>query len=263
MLQPVSRILRAMGLALGAVGLAACSSLPNGAPQDDSVNGAAHARAMPPAPARPLRSRPFTGPKANTGTVMLVEEPAGTRLTLSDDFVIPDTPAPHWALVDSAGRMRLLERLKIQNDRTNRSILVPTDQTDIAEVRIWCAFAETVLGATAFDRTVVLAAGRPLRSTRFTGVKVDRGYATLTREGGRRFLTLSDDFVVPDTPAPHWQVRDDQGHAHLLQLLVIKDGKTHRRIEVPEAVQHVAKVEIWCSFAEVLLGEATFPKTAM
>ena len=43
-------------------------------------------------------------------------------------------------------------------------------------------------------------------STRFEGPKANQGSVTHSVQDGKNVLTLSDDFVVPDTPAPHWQV---------------------------------------------------------
>jgi hypothetical protein len=75
---------------------------------------------------------------------------------------------------------------------------------------------------------------------------------------GRIVLTLSPDFVNPDAPDPHWQVMDSQGNVHLLQKLTLKDGKMNRTITLPAYVKDVSKVQMWCAFVEVLLGEAEF-----
>jgi len=93
---------------------------------------------------------------------------------------------------------------------------------------------------------------------RFEGPKAHTGTASFSSEGGRRTLTLSDDFRVPEAPDPHWQLVDSKGVAHLLQRLEIKGGGVHRSIEIPAYVEDVAKVQIWCAFAETLLGEAAF-----
>jgi len=53
------------------------------------------------------------------------------------------------------------------------------------------------------------AAGPHTRTSEpFAGVKANTGTVTHSTEGGRSVLTLSDDFKVPDTPDPHWQVVD-------------------------------------------------------
>ncbi len=79
------------------------------------------------------------------------------------------------------------------------------------------------------------------------------------RQEGVQTLTLSNDFKIPDAPAPHWQVVDSKGNTYLLQRLEIKGGKINKQITLPAYTKHVAKVQIWCAWAEVLLGEATFP----
>ena len=95
-------------------------------------------------------------------------------------------------------------------------------------------------------------------STVFKGAKVNGGTATHSKVGGKNMLTLSSDFQVPDTPAPHWQVIDSKGNTYLLQRLVIKDDKYNQTITVPAYIKDVAKVQIWCAWAEALLGEASF-----
>ena len=52
---------------------------------------------------------------------------------------------------------------------------------------------------------------------------------------------------------------DSSGNTYLLQRLVIKGDKKNRSIVVPSYVKDIAKVQIWCAYAEVLLGEASFP----
>ena len=92
----------------------------------------------------------------------------------------------------------------------------------------------------------------------FTGTKVNGGTVTLTKDGGKTVLTLSDDFVVPGTPDPHWQVVDSKGNVYLLERLPIKGDKINKSITVPSYVPDVAKVQIWCAYAQTLLGEAPF-----
>ena len=99
-------------------------------------------------------------------------------------------------------------------------------------------------------------------STPFQGPKANTGFVKHTTDGGKIVLTLSDDFKVPDTPDPHWQVVDSKGNAYLLQRLPIKGDKVNRTITVPSYVKDVAKVQIWCAFAEVNLGEASFSPAA-
>lgn len=212
-------------------------------------------------------SKPFAGVKANTGTVTLADKDGHFTLTLSEDFKTPDTPAPHWQIVDGRGNTFLLQRLVVKDNKMNRSITVPDTIRDIAKVQIWCAFAETLLGETAFDQVVTLHPAPQACDVHFSkpfaGAKANKGTVTHSKVGGESLLTLSDDFVVPDTPAPHWQIVDSEGHVFLLQRLVVKDGKMNKTIAVPAYVTDIAKVQIWCAFAETLLGEASFETPVM
>lgn len=99
-------------------------------------------------------SGPFMGPKANTGTVTHSKENGMNVLMLSDDFKVPDTPAPHWQIVDSQGNTYLLQRLVVKGDKYNQKIVVPSYVADIAKVQIWCAWAETLLGEASFAQPV-------------------------------------------------------------------------------------------------------------
>jgi hypothetical protein len=97
-------------------------------------------------------------------------------------------------------------------------------------------------------------------TTVFQGKVVNGGTAIHFKMNGKSYLKVSDDFKIPGTPDPHWQVIDSKGEAHLLQALKLKEGLSNRQIELPGHVPDVAKVQIWCAFAEVLLGEASFAK---
>jgi hypothetical protein len=97
------------------------------------------------------------------------------------------------------------------------------------------------------------------RTSKFEGAKANSGYATITYNNGSAVLALSEDFVVPNTPAPHWQLVDSSGNTYLLNRLVIKGDKYNKTLAVPAYVKDVSKVQIWCAYAEVLLGEASFP----
>jgi hypothetical protein len=99
-------------------------------------------------------SRPFQGPKANSGTVSHSIQGGKHVLTLSDDFKVPDTPDPHWQVVTSNGQVFLLQKLMIKGDTLNKSITLPAYVPDVAKVQIWCAWAETNLGEASFERTV-------------------------------------------------------------------------------------------------------------
>ena len=95
-------------------------------------------------------------------------------------------------------------------------------------------------------------------STKFEGSKANKGTVTHSVNSGKNVLTLSDDFKTPDAPAPHWQVVDSQGRIYLLQRLKIKGDKFNKTITLPEYIHDIAKVQIWCAWAEVNLGEASF-----
>src|SRR5215475_8443423 len=95
-------------------------------------------------------------------------------------------------------------------------------------------------------------------STQFQGPKANAGTVTHSKKDGKNVLTLSDDFVVPDTPDPHWQVVDSKGTVFLLDRLKLKGDKIQKEITLPAYVKDVKKVQIWCAFAEANLGEATF-----
>jgi hypothetical protein len=98
----------------------------------------------------------------------------------------------------------------------------------------------------------------------FSGVKVNGGTVTHSAKDGRHVLTLSGDFKVPDTPDPHWQVVDGSGRVYLLQRLGIKGGggdRINTSLTLPAYVGSVAKVQIYCAWAEALLGEAGFDTT--
>ena len=100
-------------------------------------------------------SGPFKGPKANTGTVTHSKQEDKNVLTLSDDFKAPETPDPHWQVVDSQGNVYLLQKLMIKGGKINKSITLPSYIHDVAKVQIWCAFAETNLGEAAFESPVM------------------------------------------------------------------------------------------------------------
>lgn len=104
-----------------------------------------------------------------------------------------------------------------------------------------------------------LASSHEHTSGSFSGVKADRGTVTHRVEGGRHVLTLSDDFKIPEAPDAHWQLVDSRGTVFQLDRLVVKPDQTLKRtLVVPSYVTDVAKVQMWCAYAEVLLGEASF-----
>jgi len=98
-------------------------------------------------------------------------------------------------------------------------------------------------------------------SSEFEGPKAHKGHVTHSMRDGKSVLTLSDDFVVPDTPDPHWQVVDSDGQVYQLDKLKKKallGDKFQKEIVLPTYVKNVSKVIIWCAWAEANLGEASF-----
>jgi len=103
-------------------------------------------------------------------------------------------------------------------------------------------------------------------SGQFQGPKANKGHVTHSTRDGKSVLTLSDDFVVPDTPDPHWQVVDSDGQVYLLDKLKKKallGDKYQKEIVLPSYVKNVKKVVIWCAWAEANLGEASFSSPVM
>jgi len=95
----------------------------------------------------------------------------------------------------------------------------------------------------------------------FQGPKANKGHVTHSTRDGKSVLTLSDDFVVPDTPDPHWQVVDSDAQAYQLDKLKKKafiGDKYQKEIVLPGYEKNVSKVIIWCAWAEANLGEASF-----
>ena len=100
----------------------------------------------------------------------------------------------------------------------------------------------------------------------FQGPKANKGHVTHSTRDGKSVLTLSDDFVVPDTPDPHWQLVDSDGNVYLVDKLKTKafiGDKYKKEIVVPGYVKNVKKVVIWCAWAEANLGEASFSSPVM
>ena len=117
-----------------------------------------------------------------------------------------------------------------------------------------------VVAAFALSAAPVTAAQTKM-SRPFAGAKANTGTVTLSTSGSVRTLTLSDDFKAPDAPDPHWQVVDTEGRVYLLQKLTVKGltgDKMNRSITLPAYIKNAAKVQFWCAYAEVLLGEASF-----
>ena len=95
----------------------------------------------------------------------------------------------------------------------------------------------------------------------FQGPKANTGTVTHSIENGKSMLKVSPDFKVPDTPAPTWRVIDSKGNIYTLDAFKIKGGEK-REVVVPSYVKDIAKVQVYCAYAEVLLGEAPFSTPA-
>src|SRR5689334_18211359 len=94
-------------------------------------------------------------------------------------------------------------------------------------------------------------------SSQFKGPKANTGTVRHTVQDSKNILTLSADFKVPEAPDPHWQVVDSKGNTYLLQKLKVKGtlkDKVNTTITVPAFVTDISKVQIWCAYAEVVLG---------
>ena len=99
-------------------------------------------------------------------------------------------------------------------------------------------------------------------STQFQGPKANTGTVTHYVENGKSMLAVSNDFKVPDTPAPTWRVVDSNGNIYTLDAFKIKGtlgtNAEKREVEVPSYVKDIVKVQVYCAWAQVLLGEASF-----
>lgn len=123
-----------------------------------------------------------------------------------------------------------------------------------------------VMTIAALGLAATLATAQAQTSKPFAGAKVNGGTVTHTVKDGKHVLTLSSDFQVPDTPDPHWQVVDAKGEVFLLQRLPVKNAlggvvgkdRINLSITLPSYVKSVAKVQIYCAWAEAVLGEAAF-----
>src|SRR4051812_24757998 len=104
--------------------------------------------------------------------------------------------------------------------------------------------------AVAADKSAMHTSGM------FAGVKANTGTVSHTYENGKSILRVSQGFKVPDTPAPTWRVVDSNGAIYTLDAFKIKGGEK-REVTVPSYVQNIAKVQVDCAWAEVLLGEAS------
>ena len=126
-----------------------------------------------------------------------------------------------------------------------------------------------LFGIAVLALTATFALAQSHTSRPFSGAKVNGGTVTHTMTDGKHVLTLSDDFKVPDTPDPHWQVVASKGNTYLLQRLGVKslgglaNDRINKSITLPDHVRDVVKVQIYCAWAEALLGEAPFASTLL
>ena len=120
------------------------------------------------------------------------------------------------------------------------------------------------LVATLVTASVAFAARNdgPRTSSKFEGPKANTGTVTHTVENGKSILRVSADFKVPNTPAPTWRVVDSNGNIYTLDAFKIKgtlgNNAEKREVEVPSYVKDIARVQVYCAWAQVLLGEASF-----
>src|SRR6516164_1325993 len=114
-----------------------------------------------------------------------------------------------------------------------------------------CALAAVLVGG-AFAANLDSHTSGP-----FQGPKANTGTVSHSIENGKSILRVSSDFKVPDTPAPTWRVVDSNGTVYTLDAFKIKGGEK-REVEVPAYVPNIAKVQVYCAWAQILLGEASF-----
>jgi hypothetical protein len=138
----------------------------------------------------------------------------------------------------------------------------PAEQVNQEDTMIGSTIRTGLLTFAALAVTTSLAMAQT--STPFSGAKVNGGTVTHSVKDGKHVLTLSSDFQVPDTPDPHWQVVDSKGTVYLLQRLPVKSlgglakDRINTSIALPPYIKDVSKVQIYCAWAEALLGEASF-----
>jgi hypothetical protein len=115
------------------------------------------------------------------------------------------------------------------------------------------------LVVTLVTASVSFAASGTHMSSKFEGPKANTGTVTHSIENGKSILRVSADFKVPDTPAPTWRVVDSKGNIYTLDAFKIKGGNGEKReVIVPSYVHNIVKVQVYCAWAEVILGEAGF-----
>jgi hypothetical protein len=121
--------------------------------------------------------------------------------------------------------------------------------------RLLSVFALTAMFAASVTLADEMASHHT--SSMFQGPKANTGTVSHSIENGKSILRVSHDFKVPDTPAPTWRVVDSDGAIYTLDAFKIKGGEK-REVEVPAYVKDIAKVQVYCAWAQVLLGETSF-----
>jgi len=115
------------------------------------------------------------------------------------------------------------------------------------------------LVAALVTASVLFAGNAPQTTSKFEGPKANTGTAMFSVENGKRILRVSADFKVPDTPAPTWRVIDSKGNIYTLDAFKVKAGSGEKReVMVPPYVRDIVKVQVYCAWAEVILGQAGF-----
>jgi hypothetical protein len=115
------------------------------------------------------------------------------------------------------------------------------------------------LVAALVTASVSFAGNAPQTTSKFEGPKANTGTAMFSVENGKRILRVSADFKVPDTPAPTWRVIDSKGNIYTLDAFKVKAGSGEKReVMVPAYVRDIVKVQVYCAWAEVILGQAGF-----
>ena len=125
-----------------------------------------------------------------------------------------------------------------------------TMKRSILAIALGAVLAFAILGLAANKGDTQTTSG-------FRGPKANTGNVVHSIENGKSILRVSSDFKVPDTPAPTWRIVDGQGNVYTLDAFKVKGGEK-REIEVPAYVGEISKVQVYCAWAQVLLGEANF-----
>jgi hypothetical protein len=160
------------------------------------------------------------------------------------------------------GAMRAFDAAQVVPEHGRGTNVGRTNTSHQEDTMIAVTIRTGLLTVAALAATASLATAQT--STPFSGAKVNGGTVTHSLKDGRHVLTLSNDFQVPDTPDPHWQVVDSKGAVYLLQRLPVKSlggiakDRINTSITLPAYVRDVVKVQIYCAWAEALLGEASF-----